>query len=158
MWDFAHEWTPIAPAKKAYILDADINGSARLRWALAGLGYKAEVTEDLGAALDELRASPEPAVVLFDIEAPGETLGGGDYARLVGALLEDRALARRHLFAAVSHTPDEVEITLGKVLGRLQIPLFAKPCNLDAIVTYVKATTARPAIPGALIPSELATI
>jgi hypothetical protein len=91
------------------------------------------ISDDLDVALDVIRASAEPLAVFFDVEAPHETLAGDDFAGLIGSLLNERALVSKHIFAAISRMPRDVEITLGKVLNRLEIPLFAKPCDVVAI-------------------------
>lgn len=137
MWNIAPERLPRISERRALILDRDHGGDVKLRWALAGLGYQVDITDDLDTMLDIIRASAEPITVFFDVEAPRETLAGDDFAGLIGSLLNERALVSKHIFAAISRTPLEVEITLGKVLSRLEIPVFTKPCDVVAIERYL---------------------
>lgn len=158
MWNIAQEWPPQASMKRALILDRDVSGNARLRWALSELGYQVEMAEDLNAALSAIRASAEPLAVFFNIEAPRETLDGEDFADMLGALLSERALRNQHIFAAISNTPLDVEMILGKILDRLEIPLFAKPCDVVAIEGYLALAAARqhaPTLPAQAEPAEL---
>lgn len=123
--------------KTALILDDDSSEDNALRRMLGELGYETQVVTDASEALDVLRASADPIALLFDVEAYEETLDGRGYVTLIGALLEDPALAQRHIFAAISSSPEEVEWTLGKALARLHTPIFGKPCaaTLEAYLT-----------------------
>lgn len=123
--------------KTAIILDDDMNASAALRHMLQALGYETQALVDAHVALDTLRASIEPVALFFDVEAYGETLDGRGYASLIGALLAEPALARKHIFAITSSTADDVEWALGKVLDRLDMPVFSKPYDAFTIESYL---------------------
>ncbi len=124
-------------AKMAIILDDDNNASAALRQMLQALGYETQALADAHMALDALRASIEPVALFFDVEAYGETLDGRGYASLIGALLAEPTLARKHIFAITSATADDVEWTLGKILDRLDMPVFSKPYDAFTIESYL---------------------
>ncbi len=141
--------------KAALILDDDVTESGKLRRLLDTLGYDARVMTDANAALDALHASAEPIAVFFDVEAYGETLDGQGYTFLIGALLEDPELARRHIYAIISSTADDVEWALGKALDRLNAPVFSKPCAATAVETYLALARGRMIPPP---PPEIATI
>ncbi len=127
----------VRSTKTAIILDDDVNASAALRQVLQALGYETQALTDAHVALDTLRSSIEPVALFFDVEAYGETLDGRGYASLIGALLAEPALARKHVFAITSATADDVEWTLGKVLDRLDMPVFSKPYDAFTIESYL---------------------
>lgn len=124
-------------AKTAIVLDDDSRASATLRRMLQTLGYETQALTDALVALDAVRASDEPVALFFDVEAYGETLDGRGYSSLIGALLADPALTRKHVFAITSATADDVEWTLGKVLDRLDMPVFSKPYDAFSIESYL---------------------
>ncbi|HEU0027269.1 MAG TPA: hypothetical protein VFQ25_09155 [Ktedonobacterales bacterium] len=143
------------PVTVALILDDDTAGSGALRQTLSALGYEARVAPDADAALDTLRMSAAPMALFFNVEAHGATLDGHSYAFLIGALLGDPALARRHIYAVISSTADDVEWALGKALDRLGAPIFHKPCGASALETYLALAGGRPIPPAS---PEVATI
>lgn len=132
-----------APVKAVFILDEDSTASAALRKELAQLGYPAKTFDNASEALDALRASDECAVLLFDVEAYGETLGGRGFPSLIGALLQDPALLHSHHFAVISSTPDDVWWALGKSLERLGAPIFSKPCCASTLEGYLALADTR---------------
>lgn len=145
----------MGPVKVALILDDDAAGSDTLRQTLGSLGYEARVMSDADAAIEMLRANVDPVAMFFNVEAYGATLDGRSYAFLIGALLEDPALARRHIYAVISSTADDVEWTLGRALDRLGAPVFRKPCAATVLETFLTLSRGRMAPP----PSpEVATI
>lgn len=156
MPDRTRELMAVGPAKVALILDDDSASSTGLQVALAQLGYHAQVMRDEGEALATLRASASPIAMFFNVEAPGQTLDNQSYVRVIGALLEDDALARRHIYAVISDTADDVELTLGKALRRLGAPVFGKPCEAASMEAYL--TIASALAVSASIPTATATI
>ncbi len=145
------------PVKVALILDDDAAGSGALRHTLVTLGYDARVMTDAEAALDALRASAEPVALFFSVEAYGATLDGQSYTYLIGTLLEDPALAQRHIYAVISYTADDVEWALGKALDRLNAPVFPKPCSASALETYLALVRGRMAPPPPPPPPQVIT-
>lgn len=143
MPDPTRELLTVGSAKVALILDDDSASSTALQVALAELGYHAQVMRDAEAALATLRASVSPVAMFFNVEAPGETLDDHSYVRVIGALLEDETLARRHIYAVISDTADDVELTLGKALRRLGAPIFCKPCEAAPMEAYLTIASAR---------------
>ena len=119
--------------KRTIILDEDLIGGEMLRRLLNVLGYESFVMTGMSAALDVLRASAEPLAVFFDVEAYGETLDGASYTCLIGALLNEPALAQRHIYSVISSSADDVEAALGKTLAHLNIPVLSKPCDAQTI-------------------------
>lgn len=142
MGEQEQDWAA-GPVKVVLILDDDVAGRGALRRTLDSLGYEARVMSDAGAALDALRTSVEPIALFFDVEARGATLDGQGYARLIGALLEDPPLAQRHVFAVISSTADDVDLTLGRTLNRLGAPVFDKPCSPHALEAYLALARGR---------------
>lgn len=134
---------PLAdPMRMAIILDDNGASSERLRRTLGALGYQAQVVTDASVALRALRASAAPLAVFFNVEAYGETLDGESYVSMIGALLNDPELARRHLYAVISSTADDVEVTLGKTLARLETPILGKPCDPATLAAHLARTRA----------------
>ena len=119
--------------KRSIILDEDRTGGELLRGMLNALGYESFLLTSVRSALGALRASAEPFAVFFDVEAYDETLDGEGYACLIGALLNEPALAQRHIYCVVSSSAGDVEAVLGKTLARLSIPILSKPCDTQTI-------------------------
>jgi hypothetical protein len=134
---------PLDPVQTVYILDEDVAASETLCAALTRHGYRARALADAAEALATLRASDELCALFFNVEAYGKTLDGRGFASLIGALLEDPALARSHVFAVISSTPEEVEWALGKLLAHLNARVFEKPCGAAAIDTYLSLASGR---------------
>ncbi|HEX9035417.1 MAG TPA: response regulator [Ktedonobacterales bacterium] len=135
---------PAAPVTVVYILDDDRAAGEALRGTLGALGYQVTALSDAAMTLAALRASEERAALFFAVEAYGETLDGQGYASLIGALLEDPALARRHVFAVISSSAEDVDWTLGKALARLNTPVFSKPCDAATLDAFLSVAHARP--------------
>lgn len=127
------DFRPLEPVQTVYILDEDAAASEALCAALIRDGYRAQALGDAVEALATLRASDDPCALFFEVEAYGATLDGRGFASLIGALLQDPALARSHILAVMSSTPDDVEWTLGKSLARLGARVIGKPCDISRI-------------------------
>ncbi len=128
---------PLEPVKVVYILDEDRGASEALCDLLARSGYQTRMLGATAEALAALRASDGPCALFFNVEAYGQTLDGRGFASLIGALLEDPALARSHIFAVISSTPEDVEWALGKLLARLGAGVIGKPCDACTIEAYL---------------------
>lgn len=128
---------PLEPVTTVYILDEDTQASEALCVALRRHGYRAQTLTSAAGALAMLRASRDVCALFFNVEAYGKTLDGRGFASLIGALLEDQALALAHIIAVISSTPEDVEWTLGKSLARLGARIIGKPCAASTIEAYV---------------------
>jgi CheY-like chemotaxis protein len=118
----------------ALILDHDVCASSRLRRLLEELGFSVRETDETAVAL-ELLAQEEarPLVTFFAVELPRNRMSGLDHVELLGALLRYPGLTERHAFIAVTQSPEAVEMTLGRLLTRLAVPVIAEPFGLNAL-------------------------
>jgi CheY-like chemotaxis protein len=96
-------------------------------------GYEVSEAKDGMQALDAIRASTQPLVVLLDVVMP--RMGG------IGVLNEvddDKDLARRHAFILVTATPEVVRPRLvADMLDRLRIPILTKPFPDGSLLSAV---------------------
>jgi CheY-like chemotaxis protein len=114
------------------IVDDDRELRALLRSALDDEGYLVTEVADGRSALERLRASPWPQVVLLDLHMP--RLDGAGVLRAVAG---DRALVQRHRFILVTGDSQTLPLTLGTMLARLGVPLVRKPFDLGALLGLV---------------------
>lgn len=116
------------------VLVVDDNQDIRetLRLALEDEGYAVLEASDGLAALDILRDSPRPLVVLLDHIMPG--IDGVATLDLIG---RDERLARRHayLMLTASSTVGSPEIVTQH--AEVEVPLVSKPFDLDDLLGAV---------------------
>jgi CheY-like chemotaxis protein len=115
------------------IFDEDDAIREIVRVALEGEGYGVLEAASPQAALDQLRASPGPVVVLFNNVLPGR----GD-AAFLRAVLADSDLLARHVYVCFTANPTRILPELLDTLGRLGIPVITKPFDLDVLFATVK--------------------
>jgi DNA-binding NtrC family response regulator len=103
-----------------------------LRAVLADEGYTVREAAHPSAALEALRASCEPMVVLYAV-APQ---AGG--ARLLGDVVRDRPLAQQHAFVLLTPT-DATSLFSGltQVLAGLRLWMVAAPFDLETLLVHV---------------------
>ena len=92
------------------------------------------MAEHGGPALDRLRASPVPLLVLLGLNMPGV-----DGEAVLRAVAADPALAARHRFIMV--TGAFLRATTGSVAElrqQLGVPLLRKPFTMDQLLNAVK--------------------
>lgn len=118
----------------ALVVDDDEDTRDVLRAALEDAGYAVAEAADGERALDALRASATPLVVVLDLDLP--RLDGIEVLR---AIAHDKRLAARHaviLLTAVVHRRYQAAEDLCAALGA---PLMLKPFDLDALLGAVAA-------------------
>lgn len=123
--------------KSALILASDNDDAKRLRHAVEELGYSAQVIGETYVAARLLADASQPIVALFDVDLVGNAMAGLDHADLLGALIRDADLARRHAYVAVSHDPLSIAWTFGELLDHLGVSLVSMPCTLGALSAAV---------------------
>jgi CheY-like chemotaxis protein len=122
-------------ATTVLVADDDAEVRAFLAALLAEEGYVVVQAADGASALERLRQHPTGLVVLLDLHMP--IVSGFDVLHAVDA---DAALSRRHAYVVLSSAQtSELSVDLLQLLERRDIPLIAKPCDLDALVTAVGA-------------------
>jgi CheY-like chemotaxis protein len=114
------------------IVDDDPAIRALLRAALRDDDWDVHEAPDGVLALERLRASTMPLIVLLDWHMP--RLGGRGVLRVVAA---DRRLAATHRFVLLTAAavPEDAESTA--LLDDLGVPVLRKPFDLDALIEAV---------------------
>jgi CheY-like chemotaxis protein len=115
-----------------FVVDDDPGIRAVLRCALEPAGYAVMEAADGVSALDGVRASPSPLIVLLDLRMP-RLDGAGVLATVAG----DRTLAQRHQFVLVTADPLPLPPALAALLTSLDVPIVAKPFDIDTVLDLV---------------------
>jgi hypothetical protein len=106
-----------------------------LTQTLARSGMEVLRPPDFDAGLRLLRESAEPVTALFWVSIAENTMSGQDEAILLGELLRDEALARRHAYILVTPTPLDVHLTLGRLTDRLRVTTLAAPLDRERLLS-----------------------
>lgn len=100
-------------------------------------GHWVETAGDGMDAVEILRTTPEPLVVVLDVWMP--RMGGDEVLRLVD---EGDSLLTRHAFIMMSafhNLPEGLPV----LRARLGVPLVTKPFSIDVMLAAVDAAAAR---------------
>jgi CheY-like chemotaxis protein len=114
------------------VVDDDPEIRAVLRCALQAAGHAVMEAADGVSALDRLRASPNPLIVLLDLRMP-RLDGAGVLATVAG----DRALVHRHQFVLVTADPLPLPPALDALLASVDVPVVSKPFDIDTVLDLV---------------------
>jgi CheY-like chemotaxis protein len=114
------------------VVDDDPDLRAVLRSVLEDYGHAVSEAGDGLRALEQLRGSHWPFVVLLDLKMP--LLDG---AAVLGAVAGDRSLAHRHRFVLVTGSAQTLPPALGTLLTSLDVPLVQKPFDVEALLDLV---------------------
>lgn len=115
-----------------FVVDDDPGIRAVLRSALEADDHAVLEAADGVSALQELRASPWPLVVLLDLRMPHL-----DGAGVLGTVAGDRVLAQRHRFLLLTSNPLPLPPALGTLLACLNVPVVSKPFDVDTLLDVV---------------------
>lgn len=127
-----------ATATWVLVVEDDEETRAVMGTALEDAGYVvAEASDGLGA-LEVLRVSPYPMVVLLDYWMP--RVGG---AKVIETVAEDATLAGRHAYILVTATPEILPPAFTMQLAKLDVPVIAKPFEIDTLLDTVRQASAR---------------
>jgi hypothetical protein len=107
---------------------------ATVRQAVGGSGFQVLATADLEAGVRFLRESEEPMAAFFRVSLADNKLTGLDQVALLGELLRDDELARRHAFILVTPTAHEVRAAFGRVLERTHVTLLRLPLDREQVL------------------------
>ena len=123
---------------RVLIADDEADLRETLRTLLESEGYSVSEATDGRAALEAVRASSEPLVVLLDVVMP--RLNG---IQVLDAIAADDALAERNasLLLTANHRP-MLDAAAG-LLAQLDVVVVRKPFDIDALVTDVARCAAR---------------
>ena len=114
------------------VVDDDLDIRMALRSALEAQGHAVSEASDGLTALERLRTSPWPLVVLLDLKMPYL-----DGAGVLGTLAGDGALAQRHRYVLMTASAQTLPLALGTLLVRLGVPLVRKPFDLEVLLDIV---------------------
>jgi CheY-like chemotaxis protein len=113
-------------------VDDDPGIRAVLRCALEAEDLAVIEAADGVSALEVLRASPWPLVVLLDLRMPHL-----DGAGVLGTVAGDRVLAQRHRFLLLTSNPLPLPPALSTLLACLNVPVVSKPFDVDTLLDVV---------------------
>jgi two-component system, chemotaxis family, chemotaxis protein CheY len=124
-----------------YVLVVDDSATFRqlVRPMLQEAGYEVSEAADGLLALEAIRASDTPLVVLLDVVMP--QMGG---IGVLNEVDEHKELAARHAFILVTATPEVVKPHLvADMLERLGVPLLTKPFAKERLLQAVAEAESR---------------
>ncbi len=114
------------------ITDDDPKVRAMVRAVLNYEGYQSLMAENGTAALEVLRASPDPMIVLLDNRMPCM-----DATAVLEIVANDSRL-QTHAFILMTGTPlRELPSALMPLLRRLNAPILAKPFEISVLLDAV---------------------
>ncbi len=115
-----------------FVVDDDPGIRAVLRCALEAEDHAVIEAADGVSALEVLRASPWPLVVLLDLRMPHL-----DGAGVLGTVAGDRVLAQRHRFVLLTANALPLPLALGTLLACLNVPVVSKPFDVESLLDVV---------------------
>ena len=115
-----------------FVVDDDPGIRAVLRYALEAEDHAVLEAADGVSALEVLRASPWPLVVLLDLRMPHL-----DGAGVLGTVAGDRVLAQHHRFVLLTANALPLPLALGTLLACLNVPVVSKPFDVDSLLDVV---------------------
>jgi CheY-like chemotaxis protein len=124
------------------VVDDDRAIRETLRLLLEEEGYLVSEASDGQRALEILRDSPQPHVVVLDFMMPRL-----DGAGVLRAVVADPLLANRHAFILVSANAHAIPRALMGLLATLKVPIMSKPLDLDDLLAIVEDGACR-VVPG----------
>ncbi len=114
------------------VVDDDVQIRAMLRCVLELEGHAVREASDGLMALDAMRTSADPLVVLLDLQMPRLTGEG-----VLAAMACDRELAERHACILMTANAAWLSAASARLLSALGVPLLPKPFDLDALLRMV---------------------
>jgi CheY-like chemotaxis protein len=115
------------------VVDDDQAIRETLRLLLEDAGYEVAEAEDGVGALQILRASSRPMVVLLDLMMP--RLNG---YQVLSAVAADPQMMQAHAFIMVTASPLARQLTLRRLGHRVTVPCMEKPFDLDDLLDEVE--------------------
>jgi len=122
----------MTPPTVLVVEDDDANRET-LRAVLEEERYPIIEATDGRTALDMLRDSPQPLVVVLDLVLPGQ-IDGGDILRLAA---DAPHLGARHAFLLMTASPQRLTPEMEALASRLDAPVVRKPFDLDELLAAV---------------------
>ena len=119
--------------RRVLVVDDDRAIRETLRIVLEEEGYLVAEASDGLCALEIIRDSPQPLVVVLDFMMPRL-----DGAGVLRAVLDDPPLAARHAYILTTANIETIPKGLVSLLVRLAVPILAKPLDLDDLLGTVE--------------------
>ncbi len=113
----------------ALVVDDDAAIRETLHQLLEDEGYHVEQAPDGVAALDALRATQRPMVVLLDVMMPRL-----DGYGVLQEVTRDEALARKHRFVVMTASASTLTEALTQLMRQLGAPALIKPFSIDHLL------------------------
>lgn len=120
------------------VVDDDEGIRETMRFALEDANHIVHEAIDGVAALDALRKSKLPMVVLLDLMMPGL-----DGAGVLGAVSGDRRLTTQFAYILVTANSKTLPLAFVNLLTNLEVPLLSKPFEIDVLLDTVDRAAAR---------------
>ncbi|MBF6592629.1 MAG: response regulator [Ktedonobacterales bacterium] len=123
-----------------HVLVVDDDDAIRdaVRFALEDAGYTVSEASNGLAALKQLRAATDRAVVLLDLMMPGL-----DGAGVLGAVAGDHRLASRHTYILVTANTKTLTLAFANLLTSLSVPILSKHFDVDVLLETVASAARR---------------
>ncbi len=118
---------------RVLVVDDDRAIRETLRLLLEEEGYLVSEARDGLHALEVLRDSPQPLVVLLDFMMPRL-----DGAGVLRAVVEDPVLKSRHAYVLVTANAHAIPAAVTHLLADLSVPVLPKPLDLDELLETVE--------------------
>jgi CheY-like chemotaxis protein len=122
------------------IVDDDISIRETLRSLLEDAGYAVFEVQDGLQALDYLRKTPSPMIVLLDLMMPRL-----DGAGLLGAVAGDTRRLVRHRYILMTASHETLSLAFVHLLSDLTVPVLHKPFDIDKLLAIIASRKLPPA-------------
>ena len=119
------------------IVDDDISIRETLRYLLEDAGYNVDEAQDGLHALDYLRTSSTPVIVLLDLMMPRL-----DGAGLLGVVAGDTRRLNRHRYILMTAGHQTLSLAFAHLLSDLAVPVVFKPFDVDRLLEVVASQKA----------------
>lgn len=123
------------PARITSILVVDDDTAIRetLRDVLEDSGYTVIESQDGLRALEYLRKSPTPMIVLLDLMMPQL-----DGSALLGAVAGDPRRLQRHRYILMTAGQQTLSLAFATLLTNLSVPVIKKPFDVDHLLLTIE--------------------
>jgi len=124
-------------AARVVVVDDDRSIRETVRYVLEDEGYTVVEAPDGMAALDLLRSSPSPSVVLLDLMMPRL-----DGVGVLDVVARDQRLASHNAYIVITANRYRIDRKASHLLDDLAVPVVPKPFDMDSLLEKV-ASAAR---------------
>lgn len=118
--------------KSVLIVDDDSGIRETLHSVLEDAGYAVFEVQDGMQALDYLRKTPVPMIVLLDLMMPRL-----DGAGLLGAVAGDTRRLVRHRYVLMTASHETLSLAFVHLLSDLTVPVVRKPFDMDELLKII---------------------